>query len=268
MRIISLRMYADPPIVDAANDALWAAIAMRLAARGIDAPPELDRSGDFDAAWLAPDLLLAQTCGYPLVTRLGAEVQVVAAPIYGFPGGDGFYRASLIVVRSDEPAGEIAALRGRRVAANAPDSNSGTNLLRALVAPLNRAGRFFGAVTWTGSHAASLAAVRAGHADVAAVDSVTFGLFAAHAPERIAGLRVLAETPYGPGLPLITAAATPPRELGALRDALAEVAADRELAGVRATLGLTGMAFPDFADYEVLADHARAAAAAGYPELA
>lgn len=268
MPIASLRMYADPGIVDAANDALWAAIAMRLEARGVDAPPELDRNGAYDTAWLAPDLLLAQTCGYPLVTRLGARVQVVAAPVYGFPGGDGFHRASLVVVRSDEPAGEIAALRGRRVAANAPDSNSGTNLLRALVAPLSRAGRFFGAVAWTGSHAASLAAVRAGHADVAAVDSVTFGLLAAHAPERIAGLRVLTRTVHGPGLPLITAAATPARTLAALREALAEVAADPHLAGVRATLGLTGMAFPAFADYEVLADYARAAANAGYPELA
>ena len=53
-------------------------------------------------------------------------------------------------------------LRGRVAAINDPDFHSGSNALRALVAPLARDGRFFGAVKVSGSHALSLAKHRAG----------------------------------------------------------------------------------------------------------
>lgn len=268
-RIAALAMYDAPAVVAAANDTLWAGIRDRLRAAGLAGVPDrLIRSGAYSDAWLDPRLLLAQTCGFPYVRHLRGRVRLVATPVYGFAGGEGAERRSVVVVAAGAPVQRVEDLRGARAAINDPGSNSGANLLAALVAPLAREGRFFASVTVTGSHRGSLAAVAAGRADVAAIDSVTFGLLAAHAPEEVAGVRVLAETPGGPGLPLITRSEASDDEVAMLRAALAGVLADPALAEARATLGLVGIAVLGDAEYEVLARYANKAAARGYRELA
>ena len=76
-RIAALLMY-DLPGLEAANDALWRAVATRLTASGIEGvPPELSRTIPVAALWRHPRLLLAQSCGYPLVTSLRRVVKVV-----------------------------------------------------------------------------------------------------------------------------------------------------------------------------------------------
>jgi ABC-type phosphate/phosphonate transport system substrate-binding protein len=267
-RIAALGMYDATAVVAAANDALWAGLRDRLRAAGLDGVPErLTRGGSYADPWLDPRLLLAQTCGFPYVRHLRGRVRLVATPVYGFPGATGSERRSVVVVAADAPFAGFEDLRGARAAINDPGSNSGANLLAALVAPLARDGRFFGSVTVTGGHRESLAAVAAGRADVSAIDSVTFGLLAAHAPEEVVGVRVLAETPGGPGLPLITRVQASDEEVAVLRAALAGVLADPALGDARQTLGLTGIEVLGDEDYEVLARYAAEAAAIGYREL-
>lgn len=268
-RIAALAMYDAPAAVAAANDALWTGLRDRLRAAGLaGVPNRLTRSDNYSDAWLDPRLLLAQTCGFPYVRHLRGRVRLVATPVYGFPGGDDGMRRSVVVVAAGAPFASVADLRGARAAINDAGSNSGANLLAALVAPLARDGRCFASVDVTGGHRESLAAVAAGRADVAAIDSVTFGLLAAHAPEEVAGVRVLAETPGGPGLPLITRGEATDAEVAVLREALAEVMVYPALAEVRATLGLVGIEVLGDAEYEVLAQYADEAAARGYRELA
>jgi ABC-type phosphate/phosphonate transport system substrate-binding protein len=268
-RIAALAMYDAPAAVAAANDALWTGLRDRLRSAGLPSVPErLTRGGTYSDAWLDPRLLLAQTCGFPYVRHLRGRVRLVATPVYGFPGGTGAERRSVVVVAAGAPFAGVADLRGSRAAINDPGSNSGANLLAALVAPLAVSGRFFASVAVTGGHRESLAAVTAGRADVAAIDSVTFGLLAAHAPEEVAGVRVLAETPGGPGLPLITRGEATDDEVAVLREALAEVVADPGLAAARATLGLVGFDVLGDTDYDVLARYAAEAKARGYRELA
>ena len=120
----------------------------------------------------------------------------------------------------------------------------------------------------TGAHLASLAAVAAGEADVAAIDCVTHALVARHEPGLLAGTRVLARTASTPGLPLVTRANAPPAELAALREALAEVAADPALSRSRERLLLTGFAILPEAAYGRVAALEREAASVGYPVLA
>jgi ABC-type phosphate/phosphonate transport system substrate-binding protein len=268
-RIASLAMYQDPPEVSAATDALWASLRDRLRAGGIvDAPERLDATIAHDAAWLDPRLLLAQTCGYPFATRLRGRVRLVATPVYDHPGCDGPTSGSVVVVRADRPVASVADLRGRTVAINDPTSNSGMNLLRHMIAPHAIDGRFFGRAVASGSHVASLALVAGGAADVAAIDCVTYGNLARFAPERLAGVRILAETARTPGLPLITRGTASDRELATLRAALASLADDASAAGIRDTLGLRGFAMlPDDAYDSILAIE-RAAAVLDYPRLA
>ncbi|MGI4748298.1 MAG: phosphate/phosphite/phosphonate ABC transporter substrate-binding protein, partial [Janthinobacterium lividum] len=114
-----------------------------------------------------------------------------------------YYRSAIIVHR-DADAGSLSALRGRVCAINAVDSNSGMNLLRAMVAPLANGRAFFHDVVVTGSHAASIDAVRRGTADLAAIDCVTFALLRRHRPALTERVRVLDWTIASPGLPLVT----------------------------------------------------------------
>lgn len=268
MRLASLAMYANPARIAEANDALWAYLADHLKGQGVlGVPAALEGDIAYDAAWTNPDLLFAQACGYPYVSHLRDKVRLVATPAYSLPGCEGADMCSFIVVRVDDPAQGLADLKGRRAAINDPGSNSGSNLFRAAVAPLAEEGRFFQAVLQTGSHSSSLYAVRRGSADVAAVDCVTFGNFSRFDPDRLAGVRVLAPTPKGPGLPFITRATATDEEVAALRSALADALSDPRLAETRDTLSLAGMEILDDADYDRLAALERQATVLGYPTL-
>ncbi len=268
MPVASLAMYVSPPPLDEATRLFWRALAQRIRGHGLEAPEALDEDLHYDEAWFRPDLLFGQTCGYPYVRQLRGKVQLVATPVYGFPGCDGPLNGSFIVVNTGSSATSIADLRGSRAAINEPGSNSGYNLFRAFVAPHAVDGRFFASVLQTGGHRASMEAVSSGAADVASIDCVTFGNTQRFEPDRVAGLRILAETAKGPGLPFITAASTPARDLVILRRALAETIADPALAEVCDTLSLQGISLLGDADYETLAAFDRDAAGRGYPTLA
>jgi len=136
------------------------------------------------------------------------------------------------------------------------------------VAPLARDGRFFGRVVKSGGHLLGAAMVQKGEVDLAAIDCITHAMLARHAPHRLAGTRVLAQTAPAPGLPYITAAATDAETLRRLRQGLDAALADPSLAELRAALLIAGAArLPDDA-YAAIVDTERQAAAAGYPTLA
>jgi ABC-type phosphate/phosphonate transport system substrate-binding protein len=260
--IASLGMY-DARWLHGANDALWQALAAQLDMAGV--PTRLTRDRPPDAIWTDPDLLLAQTCGYPLTARLADRVALVATPCYRAKGCEGAWHRSALVVRLADPAETLADLAGRRAAMNARDSNTGMNLLRAAVAPLATGRRFFGSVVETGAHARSVLAVIAGQADIAAVDAVTLALLRDRYPGLNRRLRVLGWTAQSPGLPLITAK---PALVAPLRRALSAVLADPALAPVRAALRLDGIALIDRRAYAAVPALEQAARDAGYPELA
>jgi len=263
--IAALGMY-DPRWLHRANERLWSALAGHLREAGItDVPAMLCRSRPLAAVWTDPALILAQTCGYPLMTRLGDAVSVVATPVYHAPGCEGAWHRSAIVVRADDRAADLPVLAGRIAAINSPDSNTGMNLLRAAIAPHARNGRFFGGVITTGAHARSAFAVVAGRADVAAIDAVTWALLTDRYPALARRLRVLAWTAATPGLPLITARG---RDPAPLRAALQAVIADPALADARAALRLADIAVLDREEYGVILALERAAIDAGYPVLA
>ncbi len=263
----SLPMY-DLAAVRDATDAWWSGLARHFTAAGIDSVPDaLTRPGGGTGHWCAPRLLFSQTCGYPLVTALAGKVAVVATPVYDAPGCEGPRYSSMVVVGADSTARELADLSGARCALSSAGSWSGHHALRVLAAPMCSAGPLFGEAVASGGHAASIAMVAAGEADLAAIDCVTFALMADHMPESIAGIRILCQTPSAPGLPYITALSGGETGLRRLRDGLLAALGDPALAASRKVLRIAGIEFLTPGDYQELVDLSDTATAAGLPPL-
>lgn len=254
MRLASLPMYDADPV---AVDAWWHAIAHALHDEGMtDVPDAVVWPNDLDTHWREPGLLLSQTCGYPFVTRLYEIVQVVGAFRYTALGASDIQYRSALVAREGDGGG-LADYRGRRVAVNATDSYSGWHSLRAAVGKMSRDQEggasdavssrvdfrrrgcddaFFAETVLTGSHRASLSAVQAASADLAAVDCITLAGLRRHAPQLLDRLVVIGYTDPAPGLPLITSRDTSTNELAAMRRALDKVSRDPLLATLREAL--------------------------------
>jgi len=217
---LALPMYNVTPALGAAWEALLGAVVNGLRRRGWTDPMRIvPPPDDLMALWRAPDLLLSQTCGYPLVTELEQHVRVLAVPEFGLAGCEGADYRSLILV-PQQGARSLEALRGTVAVINQPHSHSGMNALRHTIAPLARDGRFFSRVIVSGSHMASIAALQQGQAAVAAVDCATYGLAAVAAPERLAGVRQLQATAPAPGLPLVASRALTDVQARDLREVL------------------------------------------------
>jgi ABC-type phosphate/phosphonate transport system substrate-binding protein len=232
-----------------------------------DVPDRLDLSGNRLKHWASPNLLLSQSCGYPLRHDFVGHLRPVATPCYRAPGCAGPTYRSVIVVAEGDPATAMSGLAGRRAAINGWDSQSGMSALRAAAAPHHRDGRFFGDVAVTGSHWASMAAIREGRADVAAIDCVTFALTARHAPDLVQGLRILMTSPSVPALPYVTALSRDDDTVTRLRAAIREAVSDPALSAVRDDLLIEDFAILEAADYAPIDVMEREAAAQGYPQI-
>jgi ABC-type phosphate/phosphonate transport system substrate-binding protein len=241
----------DFPEVAAEHDVLWRRIVAIVR-----------RSG------YVHDVPLTQICGYPLATSLRFRFDVIAAPVYDVPFSRRAAHCGLIVVAADAEHATLEDLRGTRFALNAWDSNTGMNLPRHLFAPLAKHGRFFSGVVETGSHVASLAAVRTGAADVASIDNVTFALLAEHRPSAVKGVRVLTSTVSSPTLPFVTPSPSTIKTRAVLYDALASAIDLTQRSQSTTALHLAGVERSAIATYDPLLRLEDAAANLGYGTLA
>ena len=247
-RGVSLPMYFNR---DAKVQHFWTALAGLLRLKGVrNVPTDLIWTEDLLPHWKRPDLLLSQTCGYPLVTQLKEQVQVLGTFLYRAPGCQGITCRSQVVVRQADATNPLQNFAGRTVAYNSQDSQSGYNSLRALIAPLARQGRFFGSHVESGGHLRSIDSVREGDADIAAIDCVTLAGVARYQPEKLTGLHVWGETAAYPGLPLVTSASTPAQEVAILREALADISSEPAYRSVCEPLLIDGFAVLGAADYQ------------------
>ncbi len=249
--VASLPMY-DWPEVAWAHDLLWSAVARRLSAAGIFAPTTIERSRSRDAVWRDPGLVLSQTCGFPFSTRLRGMVRLVGVPNYRVPGCQGADYSSMIVTRRDEPAEEVRRFAGRRFAYNSANSLSGFIVLRAA---MKEAGLDPAREDWieTGSHRASVRAVAAEEADVAAIDAVCWALALRYERESAAKLKVIATTPFRPGLPLITAVERSEDDVAKIQAVLRDALADPATKRAREALLIVGLSVIDEWDYVPIA---------------
>ncbi|MGE8187788.1 phosphate/phosphite/phosphonate ABC transporter substrate-binding protein [Pseudomonas sp. NPDC086278] len=255
-----LLMYVAPEPIRQANERWLTRIverfgSHRLAADGLS----------LTDLWRSPQLLLSQTCGYPLMTALRGQVRLIGRPCYELPESHGGTHCSLLLCRADDRRQTLPDFRGSRGVINAEDSNSGMNLLRHRLAPLHRNGRFFATVGSSGSHRESLRWLREDQADLAAIDSVTFAYLARHAVAEVTGLRLVARSAFSPTLPYIASTGINDEQVAHLRQIMNQTLI--ELPDVAETLGLKQVLPASESDYRVLLDYQQDAATLGYGQL-
>ncbi|MEL7464254.1 MAG: PhnD/SsuA/transferrin family substrate-binding protein [Pseudomonadota bacterium] len=247
MSLAALAMY-DWPEVREETDRLWAAIRDSLRNIGVAAPDALSRDADMWSVWRDPSLCLGQTCGLPFAAKLAGDVALLGAPVYDLADCPrGTYRSE-VIVRADDPAPDLAALRGARFAFNMRESQSGW---ACFAAQIEDPAAYFGELIQTGAHRASVRAVAGGAADAACIDAVAWRLAERHDADLTAGLRVIHRTAPTPGLPFITAPR--PEETLARMRLVIETAIETQPPLVRDALFLNGFAKKRPEDYAPLA---------------
>jgi ABC-type phosphate/phosphonate transport system substrate-binding protein len=265
--IATLPMY-DWPEVREATDAWWAGIVRHARAHGLAAPDRLSRGEMPGSQWRRPDLIVSQTCGYPLTHEFKEKLQLLATPHYAVEDCSGADYRSVVVVHAAAGFSRPDDLRGATAVYNGADSLSGYLALRCVFAPLSKEGRFFGQVVASGGHSASMLMLHQRQADVAAIDCVSFALARRYRPDLAGSLAVIARGPCAPALPYVTASGQAPEDVARLKRALAGAAADPQLAAAREALFIAGLEFLPLSAYQKVLDLEAACDARGYPALA
>ena len=266
-RLACLPWY-ELPETRAAQDALWTVIARHLQRQGIDdVPAHLTRGRPSLALLTDPGLLFGQCCGYDVVYGLSDCVTVLATPKYAADGCEGSDYRSVVLVPAESPFKALDDLRGSVCVINGFNSHSGTNALRAMVAPLSRDGRFFASVKVSGTHMDSLAMLQAGKADVMAMDCVLHALLTCHRPQALIQTRILCRSDPVAAPPFVTAHTADDDLIARLRSALADAFSDTDARAPMATLLLRGIVFRPATDYAGIVALEAEALAHGYMEL-
>lgn len=253
-------MYTAPERVAQASEVWLARIFEFLGAKRVD-PAALE----LPELWLSGQLVLSQTCGYPLMTLLRGKVRLIGRPAYELPNSANGQHCSLLLVRADDPRSELKDFIGSHGLINSEDSNSGMNLLRHSLAPLQRDGRFFSQLSKTGGHRHSMRWLKDGRGDLAAIDSVTYDYLARDASPEVSGLRILARTASGPCLPYITALSADAAQAEVIRQAMNQALVD--LPNVAQVLAISKVLSAHEDDYQVLLDYEQQADRQGLPLL-
>ncbi len=181
-----------------ANDQFWTAVCHALGY----GPAELTRDMDVWDIWQSPELLFAQTCGYPYRARLHSHVTLIGTPDYGVPDCAPGYYNSVFIARANDPRRNLGDFHAATFAYNEPMSQSGWAAPMSHMAALGIA---FAYHVPSGGHVKSAQMVAFGDADIAAIDAVTWAMIEKY-DAFAKDLRLIARTTPTPGLPFIAAA--------------------------------------------------------------
>lgn len=267
--LVSLPMYVVSP---EANEALWQWLRQDVISQLSDldqalVPDNLSHPDDLHTHWKQADLLMSQTCGFPLMTELYQKVQLIGSFEYDVPYADGIECKSVLICRDDDQAKNLTDFQDRTVAFNSLTSQSGYNSLRHLIAPLSKNGQFFKTAYISGGHKASIEAVQQKKADLAAIDCVTFEGLKRYGGDTCKGLRIIANTHAYPGLPLISGLHTPQPLLDALKNSLSRMHLQTELKPVLQTLMIKKWSPSFWSTYQVCLEMQEQALAQNYTKL-
>lgn len=215
-------------------DAIWTAVVQQLtnplagepSEGGFALPPTLDRVTPLTELLGDPRLTLSQCCGLDLFYPHTQSVEPIAVPVIsGLNVAPGYYRS--VIVTRDEP-GPL----NPRVAVNDPCSHSGHTAVRGW---LRGTGVRDYRIVVTGSHAASITAVCAADADIAAVDALSWRHLQS---PTTAGLVIVGHSEPAPAPPFVVgreSSVDRPLLVSALNAAFARFGRSLGISGVRPT---------------------------------
>jgi len=165
--IASLPWY-DLPSTHNNIDQFWQILASALRECGVTQVPEqLNRSTALELQWASPKLLISQCCGPDLFTPAATQLEVIARPVFDDLNCDDGHYFSHIVINPQYNYGPA------HLVVNSLSSRSGHG---ALVEWCKLQGITTARLTVSGSHHQSLAVLRDGQADIAAIDAHSWNL--------------------------------------------------------------------------------------------
>ena len=226
--------------------------------------------------WAREDLCCAFMCGWPFA-RSGV-MQPIAAPVPSPARYAGLPRyCSEFLVRApkkvpgyisrDDGWTSLEQTFGHRIGWMAEDSQSGFNAPRAHLARYvtpERPRLYAESIGPLGSPMKALEALREGRVDVVALDSFFLDLCRHHEPEKLAGLRCVATTPWTPIPLLVAAPGIDVSVVSRLRSHLLGIHGRAEYAALLAEVLLERFVEPDLQAYGQLDSMARFAVGQGY----
>lgn len=217
--IACARMYDVAPAARAA----WHGVFARVAAlSGVPLLPFVHMApAPIEELWARPDMGCVFMCGWPWAMHVEPRPVPLAAPVPSPPryGGRAVYMSDL-VVREDAPYRGLADAFGGRMGWTVTHSHSGCNAPRHHLLRYAARFPFAGAVGPLVTPVAVAQAVREGRCEVGPMDGFAHDLLRRHAPEKVAGLRILESTAEAPIPFLVAAPDTPGAVAEALRGAL------------------------------------------------
>jgi ABC transporter, phosphonate, periplasmic substrate-binding protein len=224
-----------------AYQALW-----RVVAEQVDwLPSEVEPTDDVHATWAEADVVVGQICGWPAAVLFRDIVRPFGAFHIDVPHAEAHrYRSTLVATR---PGVAVDFVHAPAVS-NSIESLSGyVSLLAGLHGP---GAAHDHPVTFSGAHVLSLAALRRGEAEVAAIDTLSLHHIVQEDPHALDGLHCVGVGPLIPTPPLYTPIATSPERVAELQAAFAAAVADQRLASALQRMRVVGFSPLSMADYD------------------
>ena len=157
-------------------------------------------------------------------------------------------------MRRDSGFASVEDTFGGRVAWTVENSYSGFGALRHHLLRYRTADRPDPYREWIGplvTPAAAIESLLEGRADLAPVDSFVWDLLARHAPERVAGVRVVGRTDPAPFPPIVASPGIEPGAAHRLSDAFVSIGEETSIRPALDSLLLKGFASVDTAAYDI-----------------
>jgi ABC-type phosphate/phosphonate transport system substrate-binding protein len=221
------RMYDVAPGARAAWHGLFERV---VALSGVRLAPIVHMApAPIEELWARGDMGCVFMCGWPWAMHAEPRPVPLAAPVPSPAryGGRAVYLSDF-VVREDAPYQRMQDAFGGRMGWTVAHSHSGCNAPRHHLLRYAAGFPFAGSVGPLVTPMAVAAAVQEGRCEIGPMDSFAHDLLRRHAPEKVAGLRILESTDPAPIPFLVAAPGTPERIVRALREAL--LALDEDVA--------------------------------------
>ncbi len=178
------------------------------------------------------DIQLGMICSRPYAEQLAEvprPIAGIAAPVTQgalYAGRPVYY--SYLVLPGHHPAQTLRDLQGAVVAYNEPGSQSGYYSLLWALARINASPAHFSSWVESGAHERSLALLREGKVDAAAIDSTLWDYLEHQRPGRFADLKIIDTLGPFPAPPFVSHSSTPPEVRARLTELLTTMHRDPE----------------------------------------